>query len=316
MSVISLDILVDDLASALALFDVIQVWRSTNGTGGPFYEITAPAVTKAAITSTPGPWNLHSKTLTIVLNAADPLDIVFTGADPFNLTAVIQAINSVIPGLAAQTGPNLNTVTLTSPVTGTGSSIIVSGTGATALGLPTTKVNGQAARIPLVNPTTDYKFQDFDGDPSYLYKTRYYNSLTHSVSSFSAPRQGNPQVVLPGSALSKATVNLVNGAGQPIVGRRIIFVPINVQQVLVAGSPAINYGVLPGFDRIIMQTDQTGHAEASLVKGETFRVFFEGSQYQREFVVPNTDFDLLTVLSTEPDVFDIVQAPPMPIRTS
>ena len=55
----------------------------------------------------------------------------------------------------------------------------------------------------------------------------------------------------------------------------------------------------------------------ALVRGEKFKVFFEGSNYFREFVVPNVaEFDLLQILSTTPDPFTIVQMPAMPIRLS
>lgn len=313
MSVVSFNIFVDDLDSVLALFDVIEVWRSTDELG-TYSEITAPTPTPATLDgTTSGPWNLSSSTLAVVLNGADPVSVNFTGTDPLNLASVIAAINHVIPNLAKENPTQTNKIRLESPLTGTGSSIQVSGGAAIILGLSTLKINGFAARVGLTNPTDVYLFRDYDSLDSYWYKTRYLSTATNSVSSFSGPRQGNPKVVLSDSLLSKAVINLVDGSGHPVVDRRIIFVPTSNQLVT---SVSNLFGSLVGVDRLVATTDSQGHAEIGLLKGQTFRVFFEGTSYQREFEVPDTDFDLLTVLATFPDPFSIYQAPPMPIRSS
>lgn len=311
MAVITIDIHVDDLDSVLALFNKAQVWRSPIELG-IYAEITAaidePAIVDGTIA---GPWNLVSKTLTFVLNSADPINITFTGTDPLNLASVIQKINLVVPNFASEVPLNTGKLRLTSPILGTGSSLTLSGDACPVLGLSLLKVNGRQARIPLVNPTTEYTFKDYDGDPTYWYKTRYFSTVTGSVSSFSEPRQGNPQVVLPGSALVKASINLADSAGRPIIKRRVIFVPVSPMLV-----PATVYGILPGFDRIVAETDEIGNAEAFLAKGMLIRVYIEGSNFNREFVVPNVDFDVLQAMTAQPDSMNIVQAPPMPIRVS
>jgi hypothetical protein len=314
MAVISLDVHIDDLATVLALFDVIQVWRASSQIGG-YDEITAPTETPAILNgAVPGPWVLDGTTLNITLNSADPVPVHFTGTDPFTLHGVCQAINALIPGLAGEAGTDTNLLRLTSPVLGTGSSLVVTGDAPWVLGLPTTKVNGKAARMVVVNPTVDYLFRDFDGLATNWYKTRYYSSSTQSVSSFSDPRQGSPQVVLADADLSLAKVSLADGAGRPLVGRRIIFVPMTIRTV-VAG--ARNYGILPGPDRIVVVTDSAGYAEIKLVRGQVFKVFFEGLAHEREFTVPSTtEFDVLTAISTAPDPFTIIQTPAMPIRLS
>ena len=314
MAVISLDIHIEDLPSVLALFNNIQVWRATTELG-TYAEITAPVEMPARLEgSVPGPWPVNGTTLSVVLNSADPVNIVFVGTDPFNLHDVLQQINTVIPGLASESAPNTNRVALTSPVLGTGSSITVSGAAAALLGFSTAKVNGKGGRIYIVHPTTDYCFKDFDGESTYWYKTRYYSSATQSVSSFSDPRQGNPQQVLPTGAMALATVSLSDGVGRPIVNRRIIFVPVDIVRVM-AGVK--NYAILPSQTRLIMTTDTAGYAEINLVRGQKYKVFFEGTAYEREFVVPNvTTFDVFDVIATSPDPFSIVQVPPMPIRSS
>lgn len=311
MGVISLDIHIDNLESVLALFDKVQVWRSDTELG-TYSEITAvnsePAVLDGTIS---GPWAVSAQTLSIILNSADPINIIFGGTNPLNIAAVIQAINTVIPGLASEKPTDTNKIRLTSPVIGTASAIVVSGAAATTLGLATTKVNGKQARIPLVNPTTEYIFKDFDGSDLFWYKTRYFSTTTGSVSAFSDPRQGNPQTVLPGASLVKGVVNLADVSGRPIVGRRLIIVPL-----ISAAVDATDYHILPGFDRIIAVTDEKGNAEINLVIGTRLRVFFEGSSFNREFTVPDGDFNILEIASASPDSLNIIQAPVLPIRVS
>jgi len=311
MAVISLDIHVEDLDSVLAIFDKIQVWRSITGELGEYSEITAVASTYAILDgSIEGPWVISSHDLIIYLNNADPITVTFTGTDPLNLADAIRGVNEVIPALATEVPPDTNKLRLISPVLGTGSSIRVEGDAPVDLGLSLVKVNGKAIRISLTSPTTEYNFKDYDGLDNYYYKTRYYNSVTGTVSSFSEPRQGNPEVVIPSSKLSLATISLADVAGRPIVGRRIIFAPI--QPYLV---PTTEYGQIPGFDRVIMSTDQKGHAEMYLIRNVRMRVFIEGTSYNREFIVPDADnFDVLFVASTDPDPFSIVSKPALPIR--
>ena len=280
MSVQTINIHVDDIDSALAVFDQIQVWKSPDEGGAPtpYAEITAPAPTKATIDgSVTGPWNLDGKVLTVTLNGTDPQTVTFTGPDPVTLSQVIAKINATFSGLAKEVPTDTNRLRIESPTTGTASSLLLSGNACAVLGLSTTKVNGKAQRIALTNPTTEYTFRDFDGTDTTWYKTRFYSSLTGTVSSFSEPTQGNPSSVLPGSALLRCFAYLANGAGQPI-------------------------------------------AETRRARGQTFKVVVAGTPVQREITRPTdpgvTELNLITAVSTAPDPFTIVQAPPSPIRSS
>ena len=157
MAVISLDIHIEDLATVLALFDRIQVWRAPVELSEDYSEITSATDLPASMDgSLPAPFALGGKTLNITLNSADPVPVSFTGG-PFTLQEVIQRINSLIPALASEAGTSTGKLRLTSPTTGTGSSLLVTGDAVAVLGLPTTKTNGKAARIVVVSPTVDYQ---------------------------------------------------------------------------------------------------------------------------------------------------------------
>lgn len=319
MAIIEFTIHVDNPAQVSALYNKIQIWRSPDQSGSPvpFAEITADEPTAAKIDGTvEGPWNINGQTLNVVLDGSDPVPLVFSGSNPFSLQTVINLLNALFPTFAADLASEVPTdtekVRLTSPTDGTSSILLLSGNAAPTLGLSTAKVNGKGARPLLSSNTEEYLFRDFDGLVTYWYKTRYYNSNTGAVSSFSEPFQAGPGAGLPGSSVCTGKIALADASGSPLVGRRVIFVPISSQ--VIADGSGNNYGVLPSVDRIIVTTDDNGRATITLVKGQRLKVFIEGTSFQREFVVPSADFDVMTVATTAPDPLSIVVAPPIPIR--
>lgn len=315
MSLVSIDIFVDRLGDVLSVFDQIEVHRSITGTGGPFVEITdSSGATSALLDGTAtGTFDLDGLTLDVEVDLVAATQVVFSG-DGLDLASVIAQINAVIPSLASEVPTDTDQLRLSSPNTGTGSSLVVTaGAGATELGLSSTKVNGKAARIALVSPTSNYKFLDLDGDQSYYYKTRYSSTVTSTLSSFSEPRQGSADTVVPSAQLSLAKAYLITGDGKPVVGRCLLFFPTQVHQV--TGE---NYFLVPGHDgRAFTTTNEQGFAQISLIRGGQYRVQIEGTAYMREIVVPDiAEFDLLPLLGTLPDPFDIVQAPSRPIKVT
>jgi hypothetical protein len=313
MAIIEFTIHTDAPIETAALFDRIQVWRSATQ-NGTYADITSNDPTPATLDGTnPGPWNLNGKVLTVLLNGADAVSMTFTGTDPFTLGAAIAQINATFPLLASPSPVNAGRIRLQSSIDGTQSILQVAGNATASFGLINTHINGKAPRLLLSEHTTDYLFRDYDSDPSFWYKTRFYSSVTNTVSDFSAPRQGGQgaglisQTVIGSASLSDIT-------GTPIVGKRLVFVPTDTQ-VLSDGS-GNNFGIFPSAFRVEAVTDNNGQIKIALVRGQRLKVFIEGTPFQREFVVPTTDFDILTVATTADDPLDIVTSPPMPIRMS
>lgn len=317
MAIIEFTIHVPTPEDVAALFDCIQVWRSPDETGSPtpFVDITANEATSAVVDGTvAGPWNLSGQTMTVIRDGAAPQPITFTGTNPLLLQDVLSQINAVFSGFASEVPTDTGRIRLKSPLVGTQSIIEVTGAATTTLGLSTLRTNGKAPRLLLSPNTEDYQFRDFDGQSTYWYKSRYYNKSSGLVSEFSTPRQGGPGTALSDSAVAVGRIALADVTGLPIVGRRIIFVPVSSQ--IVSDGGGNNYGILPTVDRIEIVTDNNGRAQVSLMKGQVVKVFIEGSSFQRQFTVPTTDFDILTVASSQPDPFSIVTSPPAPIRMS
>lgn len=317
MSLVSLNIHIDRLNDVLAFYDRIQVHRSTTGVGGAYTEITdAAGPTAAQVDGTAsGPFALDGLTLDLTIDSI-AVPVVFSGTDPLDLATVLTQINAAVSSVASEVPTDTDKVRLTSTTTGTGSSILVTGSAAaTELGLATTQVNGKIARIILVVGTTDYQFLDLDGADSYFYKTRYSITTNPAVSSFSDPRQGviDGVVVAPAGELIAAELSLLDGVGKPVIGRKVRFV---LQTTKAVDTTA--YQAIPGVDaNVFVTTTATGFATINLLKGALYKMIIEGTSFIREFTVPDSGpFDVLALVGSAPDPFDIVQAPARPIKVT
>lgn len=319
MLVIKLDIVVNDLLEMLSLYNRIEVHRSTTELG-TYSELTDPlGPVPAIVDGTSASWgNLSGLIIQLLLDGL-PFSITLPIENPMSLQSIIDAINTVTskggyPEVASEVPTSTNRLRLVSNP-GTGSSIqVITGTVASALGLSTTKANGKDRRIRLVSPTTMYSFFDKDGDDSFWYKTRFSSTDNLNVSNFSDPRQGNTNVVVPAGRLVKGTIDLVDGLGRPVIGRRIIFIPITATAIV-----STTAWVVPGFDaRIEVLTNEAGHASANLLRNVSYRVIIEGTSFIREFTTPdnNTAFDILSIVGSIPDAFDIAQTPIRPIKVT
>lgn len=315
MLAIKLDIVVNDLVEMLTLYNRIEVHRSTTELGvySELTDLVGPL--SAILDGTSSSWGILSGLVLQFLLDDGPISVTLPVENPMPLQSIIDAINAVVPNVASEVPTSTNRLRLTSLTQGTGSSIaVISGTVSTALGLSLTKVNGKERRIRLVSPTTMYSFFDKDGDDTFWYKTRFSNTENFNVSNFSNARQGTTDIVVPTDRLVKGTIDLVDGLGRPVVGRRIIFIP-NIAIAIIATTA----WVIPGFDsRVEVLTNEAGHTSANLLRNVSYRVIIEGTSFIREFTTPdnNTPFNILTIAGAVPDAFDIVQTPPRPIKVT
>lgn len=304
-----IDLEIEDIVKALALYDVIQVWRSPDNIAA-YTEITGTDDLPAIIDGTvQGTWNLNGTSLTVVKNSNDPITITFSGTNPFDLLTIIKFINTTFPEFASQVPSNTNKLRLTSDMLGLLSNLTLSGSATSVLGLTTTKVIGRAHRIPLTNPTTKYRFLDPDGLSTDYYKIRFYHTKTHAVSPYSGIVRATIPPILDNSALVTASITLSNMNGDPLIDKRVIIIPMSLKRV---GSTSL----VSSQDRIIMTTDQYGYASAKIAKGMIVRVYIEATGFEREIVVPDTDFDIMAITTVAPDPFSIVTTPPLAIRIS
>ncbi len=317
MPVVTLDVVVDDLDEMLELYNRIEVYRSTTTDDGTYTELTdVDGPLSAILDGTNSTWgNIAEKELSFYLDGSeDPVVVALPDIYPMSLQVIIDAINDAVDeAVASEVPTSTNLLRLTSPTTGTGSSVqVVAGDAATALGLDTDLVTGKERRIRLITPTTLYAFSDKTGDNAYWYKTRFSNTENADVSDYSTPRQGDVDIVVPADQLVKGFLTLIDGLGRPVVGRRLIFIPMESKMVVNTTA-----WVIPGFDaRIEVATNESGYASANLLQGLKYRVIVEGTTFIREFTTPAdvTPFDVMTIVGDVPDPFDIAQPPPRPIK--
>lgn len=318
--VIYLDIYVKEIEKIRLLYDRIEVWRSTDNI--TYTEITAPDDLPATIDGTVvGPWSVSGTTLTISKNSTASVSLTFGGTNPVDLLTIINTINVLFYGpnykMASEVPINTNRLSIKSDIDGLESSLLLSGSACSVLGLSTTLTFGKNHRIILTEPTVRYRFYDTSAisGPTYYYKIRYSHSKTGRISSFSDYILGDPLPILT-TELVTAYIKLSDHRGNPVRNKRIVLV---LRRATTFGSnPTISaplIGVMD--DRIEMITDQFGFASTKVPKGGELEVYIEDTLINRIITVPTTDFDLLDKVSQTADPFNlVVQVPVIPIISS
>lgn len=300
-------------------FDLIEVWRSRTDEEGPFEELTAgrwkparipkdagdapsPAVTGPSV-------NIVGKELIIRVDEDEENDIsvVFTGTDPITFTNVAGQIVTAGLGKLFSYVDSDGVLVIETTEPGTGAALrIVESEAAPLLGLPTEEpaslAFGKDARILLVIGQQSYTFTDKNGSTDYFYKTRFRNKSTSSVSEFSlafSPQSSGSGVS--DENLACGVVDLVGLDGKPLrnveVRLHSSFDGTIVDDRLVAGQD------------VVKLTDDTGHVEFILVRGQKVTVAISGTDIVREITVPTDSsvkiFKLLDPSIAGDDVFKV-----------
>lgn len=308
---INLSIFTNNIDTVINTFNSIRVERSRGSSSGPFVETTSASAQPASLTGGAGPFPVLGLTLSISINGGDQVDVVFAGSASLTADQVVAQINLALGATIAFNSSNV--LVLTSNITGTASKVeIIGGAAASVLGFTAGQVDtGEDPYIPLVPEVSNYSYTDETGEAGDWYRTRFFNTITGVVSAYSTAFRGSSGQQVNPASLSLCTVDLVDQAGNARAGQRISFYPVS--------SPIQIDGYWAGVSQrpINIVTDSNGHAEINLIAGQTLRVAFAGSTLVREFVVPNTAFDLLGVLASTKDIFDAQrpQIPAAPRRT-
>lgn len=308
--VVQLSILVGNADDLIGLgYTRIEIHQSID-LGNSYQEVTAPTVQSAILDSLDANtlFQMGGRLLKLKIDGGAEQSIDFsTLLDLWSITQVINRINEVVPSLASANGAK---VRLTSPTTGRTSSIEITYSDAADLGWSDFPiVYGKAARIPLVGGTFIYSFPDQAGTGDDRYKWRFSADGVNPISDFSSVVSGQAAPLIGPSNLSVGTAHFYDQSGQPSKTRILVAidsVPQNVASVFVGKSQAL-----------IVDSDDNGFLQVTLIRGAKVRIGIEGTAYVREFVVPNTtSFDLLSVMATATDPFTVQTVPPLLIRRS
>ena len=301
--VLRLAIVADD-PDITELYDRIEVWRSIDGPGGPYSELTADVVSPARLPlgaadppASPviGPSAILSgTTLELVVDKELEVDILFSGSDPITYASAAAQIIAQGLGKVSSYVTALGVLVVETTGTGTGTSLEAKSTdGAVQLGVPIGQlVYGLDARPNLIQGTEVYVFEDLFGSRDYHYKTRFRNSGLNTTSAFSLPQSVGASVGLDLSKLAIGIADLVQGNGKPLINQSV-HVHANFNGTLVDGKLMVGTDI----DRL---TDENGHVEFALVRGQKFAVSVPGTSLFREITVP----DRATFNLFDPDIAD------------
>jgi hypothetical protein len=317
VATIKLKIYVAELANVMLLYDSIWVQRST--TAPPTtteVDLTDDAAAPAVLIGTlEGPYTLNGKTLVFKVNGTE-LTVTFTSPDPVAIPDVIDEINTALTGAglaATASDDGTGKLKLETDDSGTQYTLeIMSGSSLTELGFTAgDKDNGEAEHITLVAGTTDYEFDDGSGLASYYYRTRFYNTSNGTFSGWSDWIQGTTGAAVDAAELIVGKVKLAGVDGTAWASRKVVIVNV-YDPVLKDG-----YGIFGA--AVVLETDGTGYAETTLVKGSLVDVIFAGTSIVRRIRVPDsgTEFDLLDDSLVVYDRLEIVKSdlPYAPRRT-
>ena len=231
--------------------------------------------------------------------------MTFTAADPISLSNVISEFNTDITGATAS-DDGTGKLKIESDELGTDSVLeITGGTAITTLGFTTgQKENGLDPHVALLVGVENYEYDDQSGLATNYYRTRYRNTTSMNVSTFSDWVLGTSGAAIDGSLLAVGQVKLADVDGQALVGEKV--------RIVNAFHPLISDGFFVAGKSKTVETDGTGQAQITLVRGAHVDVVLETTSVIRRIIVPATSpFDLLDPSLQQDDPFGI-QTPDLP----
>jgi hypothetical protein len=313
---VTLELVVQD-SDWFGFFDVMEVWRSRDTPQGPYEELTATKYKRARIPADaedePSPpvvgplVNINGDELELLVDEKDEFTITITGVDPLTYTAI--ATQVIAQGLTRLNSYVTSEGKLVVETTETGTAAIlrvVGGDVAAKTALPTTEPAslsfGRDPRIPLKLGQEVYLFTDQRGSSSYFYKTRYRNTAAASTSDFSAVFSVTNAIEINQDALAFGQMDLIQSDGRPLSSQEV--------RLHFQFSGAIVDGKTVAGNDIIKSTDDNGHVEFSLIRGQTVTVAIPGTDIARDIIVPTDEsikvFQLLDPnVGTGDDIFKV-----------
>jgi hypothetical protein len=298
------------------LYNRIQVFRSTQGPGGPFEEITAAHWSGPRLPHGSGDEPSSPVTgahVTIVgaslalMVQQQVLTVTFTGSDPLNLGQVAAQIEAQGRGLLNSYVDVTGQLVIEVVRGGTDSRLqILSSDGAVILGLPTVSPESIAIGAvirPTLNPgQTRYTVYDFFGSQSYYYRTRFLNDSTGVQSDPTIAFTAGAGLGVDQSQTIVGFVQLIENSGVAQVGAEV-HIYSEFDGTLSAGNAVTGGGV-------VKKTDSNGRAEFTLIRGQKVSLSIQGTSLYRTITVPTdpslTYFNLLGPGISDDDIFKAV----------
>lgn len=292
-------------------FNRLQVFRSELGAAGPFEEITGGSWSRPRLPVDGGDEpgspvsgalvNVVGQQLDLVIQDEE-LAIVFTGSDPLTLLQVAGQIE-------AQSNQRLNSYVDSSGVLvieavtpGLASRLeILSSSAQLALGLIPDSVSGRDSRPTLVQGQNQYVVCDYFSSINNYYRVRLLDGVTGSQSEPSTPSSAQNRYGVDVSSAIIGYVDLVLHSGIYMEGAE-------VRLFSESGGPLVDGKLVTG-GATVKYTDERGHVEFSLVRGQRVTVSVQGTTHVRTVTVPTdpslTRFNFFDPSVAADDVFKV-----------
>ena len=274
---------VSDLMNDHGFYTIrVQTHRS-----GEYIDLTGESPEPASVVgSSQPPWHLDGTSLTLNVDGTE-WDVQFDGPGDWDVLRVSQVVERQAP-VEVSEGLGGSVVISTTDVGSDHRISVTGGTAASILGLPQNSVfQGKDVDIPLVMSQTSYTFVDPLGNIGDGYR---YRLLTPDGDTSQWSQEAvatNPQE-LSLSQLCRATIRIVDQAGNPLSGRTVLI----SNSWSVYTIPGTEYKIT-GFRKELI-TDDDGYAETYLVRGMTVDVSVVGTPIVRRVTIPDQDtVDLL-----------------------
>lgn len=291
------------------LYNKLQVFRSTQGEAGPYEELTDDVWSPPRLPQdggdppnpsvTGGLVNIVGKELQLLINY-DTLIVTFTGSDPLTLTQVASQIATQSTGRLTSYVASDGRLIIENVWPGLMSRLeVLESDGATILNLPVGEsARGRDPRFSLVPGQQYYALRDYFGSSDFFYRSRFYNTVTGAQSDPSTAVGADPaQSINAGiDNVVIGYVNLLRSTGKPHVGAEV-----RVYNEFSGLTPIA--AVVTGGD-LIEFTDESGHAEFSLIRGQKVTVSVQGTPLVRSVTVPTDPSVKLVDLLLDPSIGD------------
>ena len=292
-------------------FNRLQVYRSESGDAGPFEEITDEAWSPPRLPESGGDRplspvtgalvNIVGETLELTINNED-LIVTFTGVNPLTRAQVATQITNQSLGMLAAYVDADGEIVIEGVYPGRGSRVVLTATdGSVALGLEAGEAIGKDPRISLAPGQVIYTLTDTFGSRDYFYRSRFFNIVTGGQSESSVSHS-------PKNVVGVAVDNVIIGYLDVVA---LSGKPQERQEVCVyneyMGPPVDGRLVVGG--SVVKYTDESGHVEFNLVRGQRLTVSVQGTNLVRTITVPTDPavklFSLFDPSIGEQDVFRV-----------
>lgn len=278
---LTLSYFIRDISEAIATFNRVQWFRST-GQNNLYFAVSdfvagVATITGGAVT----PHEINGKTLSLMVNGAIQVDVVFATADPVSTGDAAVEI-AAASALLTAVDDGAGHLQISTVGTGTGSSVeVLESTAALSLGFQVgDSALGTGTDNILVPGTHEYFFTDQNSDVDYWYRVQLRNDVTLQETALTVPFPASAVAAVPVSQTVVAYIRLADLSGKSLVERKVTLHNSFLPNV-VSGFGLFRHS-------LEMATDRNGYAEVRVVRGAEIDVSIDGTGFVRRIAIPLT----------------------------